>query len=146
MFLLLRFIKKAVENPKIIIPVVGLIVVAVILDLTLFSGPRNPLPDPAKIQEVSFTTDAGEDESTFRDLEMDRYKALREASQGANRLIHSGTGELVATLHIQMTNDTTFRAKLYEYGLIQTKDGLFEGADDEKSNRLYSLIYDIGNP
>ncbi len=145
MFLLLRFIKKAVENPKIIIPVLALIVVAVILDLTLFSGPSNPLPDPAKIQEVSFTTDPSKDESTFSNLGMDRYKVLREASQGANRLIHSGTGDLVATLKVQMTNGTTFRAKLYEYGLIQTKDGLFEGADDEKSNRLSSLIFDIGN-
>lgn len=145
MFLIWRFVKRAIENPKIIIPVVALIVVAVILDLTLFSGPSNPLPDPAKIQEVSFTTDPDEDESTFSELGMERYEALREASQGANRLIHSGTGDLVATLHVQLTNGTSFRAKLYEYGLIQTKDGLFEGADDEKSNRLSSLIYDIGN-
>jgi hypothetical protein len=143
MFLIWRFVKRAIENPKIIIPVVALIVVAVILDLTLFSGPSNPLPDPAKIQEVTFTTDPSE--STFSELGMERYEALREASQGANRLIHSGTGDLVATLHVQMTNGTMFRAKLYEYGLIQTKDGLFEGADDEKSNRLSSLIYDIGN-
>jgi len=146
MFLLWRFVKRAIENPKIIIPVVGLIVAAVIVDLTLFRGPSNPLPDPAKVQKVSFTTDPNEDESTFRDLEMDRYKALREASQSANRLIHSGTGDLVATLHVLMTNGTTFRAKLYEFGLIQTTDGLFEGADDEKSNRLYSLISDLGNP
>ena len=143
MFLLWRFVKRAIENPKIIIPVVALIVVAVIVDLTLFRGPSNPLPDPAKIQEVSFTTDPSE--STFSEFGMDRYEALREASQGANRLIHSGTGDLVATLHVQLTNGTTFRAKLYEYGLIQTKDGLFEGADDEKSNRLASLILDIGN-
>ena len=143
MFLLWRFVKRAIENPKIIIPVVGLIVAAVIVDLTLFRGPSNPLPDPAKIQEVSFTTDPSE--STFSEFGMDRYEALREASQGANRLIHSGTGDLVATLHVQLTNGTTFRAKLYEYGLIQTKDGLFEGADDEKSNRLSSLILDIGN-
>ena len=145
MFLLWRFVKRAMENPKIIIPVVGLIVVAVILDLTLFRGPSNPLPDPAKIENVSFTNDPNEDESTLRDLDMDRYEALREASQGANRLIHSGTGELTATLHVKLTNGTTFRAKLYEYGLIQTKDGLFEGADDEKSSTLYSLIYDLGN-
>jgi len=145
MFLMWRFVKRAIENPKIIIAVVALIVAAVIVDLTLFRGPSNPLPDPAKIREVSFTTDPDEDESTLIDLGMDRYEALREASQGANRLIHSGTGDLVATLHLQMTNGTTFRAKLYEYGLIQTKDGLFEGADDEKSNRLSSLILGIGN-
>ena len=143
MFTLLRFAKKAIENPKILIPVILLIVVAGILEFTVIQGPSNPLPAQEEIKEVTFRHGWAKADAPFKSFPMDKYQVLRTNIEGANRILTSGGGDLVATLHIQMNDGSLKKVKLWEWGLISTEDGMFEGGDDGKSSNLYSVIDEI---
>ena len=145
MFQLLRFAKRVAENPKILIPVIAFIIIGFALDHFVFAAPSNPLPAPDQVQQVSYSSNPEYNGSEFQSLEMKKYTELWKNLEGAKRIFVSGGGELSAILKIQTKDGAAVTAKLYDYGLVQTTDGTFEGADDETSNKLYSAIYDISN-
>ena len=144
MFQLWRFAHRAARNPKILIPVSAFIVIAFVLDRTVFGSPANPLPHPADVKTVFCARGPGAAEALFRPLGMDKYTALRRHLEGAKRLVYSGTGELAAKLRVHLRDGDTFRAELYEWGLVRTADGLFEGATDRQTNQAAAIIQDIG--
>lgn len=143
MFGVLRLAKRISENPKILIPLVLLIAVAAVVDYMLVHPCSNPLPAQDEIQEVTFRPGWDDADSPFRSFPMDKYRSLRENLEGAKRLVYSGTGNLTALLSIRMKDGTEKKVKLFEYGLISTEDGLFEGADETKSNNLCSMMQEL---
>jgi len=140
MFTLFRFARRVSENPKILIPIIALAVTGFIIEHTLLGSGSNPLPAPEAIAQVMISENFGDEDGPARVLGMKDYTELRDNLDGAQSLIHSGTGERVATLHLRMKSGETHWVKLYEWGLIRTPRGLFEGADSEKTGRLSSII------
>jgi len=59
-------------------------------------------------------------------------------------VIHTGTGELTGTIHIRRADGSTFQAILYDWGVVQTDDGLFVGVGSEQINSLSAVIRRIG--
>lgn len=143
MFGVLRLAKRISENPKILIPIILLIAVAAVVDYVLIHPCSNPLPAQEDIQEVTYRPGWADADSPFRSFPMDKYRSLRENLEGAKRLVYSGTGNLTALLRILLKDGTEKKAKLFEYGLVSTEDGLFEGADDAMSNNLCSLMQEL---
>jgi hypothetical protein len=143
MFWMFRVVRRVIENPKLLIAFGVLLAFGLFLDFVVLSAPGNPLPEPDDVVELSFIGGEGGDGSPARDLDMGLYVQLRECLEGCNSLIHSGTGELAGTMVIRQANGRTRQARLYEWGLVQTQDGLFEAADGERANRLSSLIQSI---
>jgi len=139
-----RLIKRIIENPKLLIAFAVLIAFGVIVDYAVLGTPGNPLPDPDTVQSVSFFPGHIRPGLPGRALDIALYRELRESLAGCEQVIHSGTGELTGTIAIRRTDGSTFRATLYDWGLVQTDDGLFVGADSEQINRLSSVIRRIG--
>ena len=140
MFGLYRIIRRVVENPKLLIAFGVLLAFGLFLDYVVLSGSYNPLPDPDDVVKLSFIGGEGQDASRARDLDVGLYTELRECLDGCNSLIHSGTGELAGTMVIRQTDGRTQEARLYEWGFVQTEDGLFEAAGSTRARRLASLI------
>ena len=140
MFGMFRIIMRVIENPRLLIAFGVLILFGVFMQYVLFSDFGNPLPDPDDVLKVSFVSGEGGDGSISHEMDMDLYAELRECLDGCNSLIHSGTGELAGTVVIRQTDGRTCQARLYEWGFVQTEDGLFEAAGGTRAKRLASLI------
>jgi len=140
MFWMCRIVRRVMENPRLLIALGVLLAFGLFLDFVVLSAPGNPPPEPDDVVKLSFIGGEGGDGSRARDLDMGFYVELRECLEGCNSLIHSGTGELAGTMVIRQTDGRTREARLYEWGLVQKQDGLFEAADSERANRLSSLI------
>ncbi|MBL7221985.1 MAG: hypothetical protein ISS69_17895 [Phycisphaerae bacterium] len=139
-----RLIQRIIENPKLLIAVVVLIAFGVYIDYAVLGTPGNPLPEADSVQSVSFFPGHIRPGLPGRGLDITVYRELRGSLAGCEQVIHTGTGELTGTIHIQRTDGTAFRAVLYDWGVVQTDDGLFVGADSEQINRLSSVIRRIG--
>jgi|GEM_PF-2738402 len=139
-----RLIKRIIENPKLLIAVVVLIAFGIYVDYAVLGASGNPLPEANSVQSVSFFPGHLRPGLPGRPLDITLYRELRGSLAGCEQVIHSGTGELIGTIHIQQTNGTTFRAVLYDLGVVQTDDGLFAGADSEQINSLSTVIRRIG--
>ena len=131
---------RMVQNPKILIAFVILIAFGVYADVYVLHARGNPLPDPDQIKTVSFIpahTPVGE---PAEELDIARYRELHDCLDGFERVIQSGTGELAGTIVIRRTNGSTTQAKLYQWGMVQTEEGLFMNHSSEKTNRLSAVI------
>ena len=139
-----RLIKRIIENPKLLIAFAVLIAFGVIVDYAVLAAPSNPLPDPDGVQAVTFFPGHIRPGLPGRALDIALYRELHASLAGCERVIHSGAGELTGTIVIGRTDGSTFRAVLYEWGLVQTDDGLFVGVGSEQINSLSSVIKRIG--
>lgn len=139
-----RLIKRIIENPKLLIAIVVLIAFGVYVDYAVLGTPGNPLPEADGVQSVSFFPGDIRPGLPGKALDIALYRELRGSLAGCEQVIRSGTGELTGTIVIQRTDGSTFRAMLYEWGLVQTDDGLFAGVGSEQINSLSSVIRRIG--
>jgi hypothetical protein len=131
---------RIMQNPKILIAFVILFAFGVYADVYVLHARGNPLPDPDQIKTVSFIPAHAPVGSKAEGLDIERYRELHECLDGFERVIQTGTGDLAGTIVIRRTNGSTTRAKLYEWGLVQTEEGLFINHSSEKTNRLCSVI------
>lgn len=143
MFPLLNFAKKVSENPKILVPIIGFIIIGIAIEHYVLAAPSNPLPAPGQVQNVTYSRNLNYFDTEHRSLPMIKYKELWSCLEGAKRIMTSGGGELSATLNIRKKNGSKVEARLYEHGLVKTSDGIFEGVDAGKSNKLYDAIAGI---
>jgi hypothetical protein len=121
-----------------------LIVFGVIVDYAVLGSPGNPLPDPGGVRSLSFFSGHIRPGLAGRAVDIALYRELHASLGGCERVIQSGAGELTGTIIIERTDGTVFRAILYEWGLVQTDDGLFAGIGSEQINSLSSVIKRIG--
>jgi len=129
-----------VTNPKMLIAFVVLIALAVYADVYVLHARGNPLPDPDDVSMVSFAPAYAPAGSPPRTLDIARYRQLHDCVDGFGRVMHSGTGDVVGTLVIHRADGSTTQATLYQWGLVQTEEGLFTHDDGERTNRLCSII------
>lgn len=136
---------RMMRNPKLMIAVMIVIVFAVIMDVYVLHARGNPLPDPDEIETVSFIEGGDEDGAPGRKLDIELYRRLHGCLDGFERVIHSGTGELAGTLVLRRTDGRITRAKLYEWGLVRTEDGLFMNntVGEDRTGDLCSVIRQI---
>ena len=139
-----RLIQRIIENPKLLIAVVVLIAFGVYVDYAVLGTPGNPLPEADSVHSVSFFPGHIRPGLPGRSLDITVYRELRGSLAGCEQVIRTGTGEMTGTISIQRTDGSTFQAILYDWGVVQTDDGLFVGADSEQINSLSSVIRRIG--
>lgn len=140
-----RLIQRIIENPKLLIAVVVLIAFGVYVDYAVLSPPGNPLPDPDGVQAISFFPGHIRPGLPGKPIDIALYRELHASLAGCERVIHTGTGELTGTIVIVRTDGTTFRAVLYDWGVVQTDEGLFVGVGSEQINSISVSIRRIGS-
>ena len=139
-----RLVQRIIENPKLLIAIGVLIAFGIFCDYIL-TAPGNPLPDADQVRAVSFFPGHGRTDSPGRPVHMPLYRELCEALGASERVLHSGTGELTGTILIRRTDGSATRARVYEWGMVQTEDGLFMCEDSDEMNRLSAAIRRIGD-
>jgi len=131
---------RMVRNPKMLIAFVILIAFGVYMDVYVLHARGNPLPDPDNVKTVSFIRAGAPVGSQAEKVDIARYRELYDCLDGFERVMHSGTGELVGTIVIKRTKGSTARAELYEYGLVRTEDGLFLDHSGDRTNEVCAVI------
>ena len=125
-------IKRIAKNPKILIPIGILFVIALFVERSI--EPKNPLPNPSKVISIS---------AADKELDLDKYVQIYQCLENANRLIHGPQGEILANLLIYQENKNPLKFIINEFTIIQIGNGIYECGTSEQSNKLYSLIQNI---
>ena len=126
--------KRIARNPKILIPVAILAIIAFFIERSI--EPKNPLPHPSTV--VKLTMDG-------KELPLDRYSKIYECLENANRLIHGPQGEILTDMLIHQKKGEPIKFVVNEFTIVQIGSGIYESDTSQQSNDLYSIILDISD-
>ena len=126
-------VKRIIRNPKILIPVGILFIIALFIERSI--EPRNPLPHPSKVIKLTLAE---------QEISLDHYSQIYQCLENANRLVHGPQGEILTDVLIHRKKGDPLRFVVNEFTLAQVGNGVYECATSQQSDKLYSVAQDIG--
>ena len=136
MFDLLRFARRVSQNPWVLVPVLGLIAVAVIVDLTLLAPGRGLLPDEENLRSATIAHGSPESPDKFHPVDMQQYFELRRCLSAYGSIDGPPTGELLATMLVEENDGSSVSVKLYADGVVESDGEFYKVYNPEKLTRL----------
>ncbi len=133
---ILRLAKAISRNPWLLIPIVGLIAAAVILEVTVLRPAENPLPVANLIQEARLVRGPVAAGSPAADVFGMDYVRLRMCLDDCEAVTESASGEPVATLFVQGVEGDETGVVLYPDGLIGVGGATYRVSNGEHLLRV----------